>query len=77
MLCDPIVTHGDETLRQVAETMALNDVSTMPVVDREAGRRVVGIVSLPQLLHARRRDHQEARERERVLQIRLFAPRQP
>jgi CBS domain-containing protein len=76
-LANPVVTHSDETLRRVAETMALNDVTTLPVVDRENSTRVVGIVSLPQLLHARRRDQLEARDRERVLSIRLFAPRQP
>jgi H+/Cl- antiporter ClcA/CBS domain-containing protein len=72
----PVVTHTDETLRRVAESMALNDVTTLPVVDRDDATRVVGIVSLPQLLHARRRDQYEARERERVLSIRLFVPRQ-
>jgi hypothetical protein len=44
----------------------------MPVVDREDGHKVLGIVSLPQLLEGRLRDQQEARERERVLRIRLI-----
>jgi CBS domain-containing protein len=71
MTADPIVTHADQPLRHVAEVMAVNDVTTLPVVDRTDGRRVVGIITLPQLLHARRRDQQEARDRERVLRIRL------
>jgi CBS domain-containing protein len=71
---DPVLTHGDHTLRHVAEQMAGNDVTTMPVVDRLDPSRVIGIVSLPQLLTGRRRDQQEARERERVLRIRLFGP---
>ena len=70
-LPDPVLSHPDQTLRQVAETMAVADVTTLPVVDRADGRRVVGVISLPQLLDARRRDQQEARERERVLRIRL------
>jgi H+/Cl- antiporter ClcA len=69
LLPDPIQTHADQTLRQVAETMAVNDVTTMPVIDRDEPHQIVGIVSLPQLLAARRRDQTEARERERVLTI--------
>src|SRR5699024_8164504 len=71
---DPVVTHGDRTLRYVAEVMAVNDVTTLPVVDRDDSTRVIGIVSLLQLLHARRRDAEEARERERSLRIRLLTP---
>ncbi|HEY6932803.1 MAG TPA: chloride channel protein [Marmoricola sp.] len=71
LLTDPIVTHGDMTLRHVAGEMALHGIDTMPVVDREDGQKVIGIVSLPQLLQGRLRDQQEARERERVLRIRL------
>jgi CBS domain-containing protein len=43
----------------------------MPVLDRDDAGRVVGIVTLPQLLTGRSRDQQEARERERVLRVRL------
>ena len=74
MTPDPVVTHGDMTLRHVAESMAVNAVTTMPVVDRDDPTRIIGIVSLPQLLHGRARDQQEARERERVLRIRLLRP---
>ena len=71
MVTDPTLTHADQPLRVVAEEMAVQDVTTLPVVDRDDARRVVGIVSLPQLLAARRRDQQEARERQRVLSVRL------
>jgi chloride channel protein, CIC family len=71
---EPVVTHGDQTLRHVAETMAVHEVTTLPVVDRDDPSRPIGIVSLPQLLAGRQRDQQEARERERVLRIRLLAP---
>ena len=70
----PVVTHGDQTLRHAAETMAVHGVTTLSVVDREDPTLVIGTVSLPQLLAARRRDQQEARERERVLRLRLPAP---
>ncbi|HET9499025.1 MAG TPA: chloride channel protein [Marmoricola sp.] len=72
---DPVVTHGDQTLRHVAEVMAVNDVTTMPVVDRDDPGRAIGVVSLPQLLAGRQRDQQEARDRERLLRIRLVRPR--
>jgi H+/Cl- antiporter ClcA/CBS domain-containing protein len=74
LTADPVITHGDHTLRHVAEQMARSEVTTLPVVDRLDPARVIGIVSLPQLLTGRRRDQQEARERERVLRIRLFSP---
>jgi H+/Cl- antiporter ClcA/CBS domain-containing protein len=70
---DPVLTHADQTLRHVAETMAVHAVTTMPVVDRADPTRAIGIVSLPQLLLGRARDQQEARERERVLRIRLVS----
>ena len=56
----PVVTHGDQTLRHAAETMAVHGVTTLSVVDREDPTLVIGTVSLPQLLAARRRDQQEA-----------------
>jgi H+/Cl- antiporter ClcA/CBS domain-containing protein len=71
MVAHPVTTHADQTLRHVAETMAVHEVTTMPVVDRDDPRLVVGVVSLPQLLTGRARDQQEARERERVLRVRL------
>lgn len=41
-----------------------------PVVDRVAPDRVVGVITLAQLLHARRRDLYEERHRERLLIVR-------
>ena len=69
-------THADATLRQVAEQMALCEVSRVLVVDRDEPRQPLGVVSLTQLLAARQRDQKEARDRERVLRLRLVAPRQ-
>jgi len=72
---DPVVTHADQTLKHVANLMAVHEVNRIPVVDRDRPSIVVGIVSLTQLLTARQRDQAEARERERVLRIRLLRPR--
>ncbi|MEO7069703.1 MAG: chloride channel protein [Nostocoides sp.] len=74
---DPVVTHADQTLRHVAELMAVHEVSLLPVVDRDEPRLVVGIVSLHQLLTARQVDAAEARERERVFRVRMLRPRTP
>lgn len=68
---DVITTDGDQPLRVVAELMATRRVNVMPVVDRVNQNRLIGLISLPQLLDARRRDQQEARDRERVLRMRL------
>jgi H+/Cl- antiporter ClcA len=74
VVVDPVVTHADQPLRHVAELMAWHDVTTIPVLDRGESGRVVGIVTLPQLLAGRARDQQEARERERLLRVRLVSP---
>jgi H+/Cl- antiporter ClcA/CBS domain-containing protein len=70
-----VATHPDATLRQVSEEMAVAEVSRVVVVDRDDPRTPVGVVTLSQLLAARKRDQQEARERERVLRPRLVGPR--
>jgi chloride channel protein, CIC family len=73
LIDDPVVAAPDETLRTVANRMASSGVTRMPVVERTT-RRVVGVVSLAQLLQARLRDIQEARETEQVLRFRLVVP---
>jgi CBS domain-containing protein len=74
LMREPVITHGDNTLRHLAEQMSQTEVNRMPVVAREDSARVIGMVSLTQLLAGRHRDHQEARERERVFRVRLVAP---
>jgi H+/Cl- antiporter ClcA/CBS domain-containing protein len=69
------VTHPDATMRQVAEEMAVAEVSRMLVVDREDPLAPIGVVTLTQLLAARKRDQQEARERARLLGPRLLTAR--
>jgi len=69
-----VVTHADQTLKHAAAAMAEAEVSRIPVLDRDDPTRVVGIVSLSQLLTGRARDQAEARERERVLRVRMVRP---
>jgi hypothetical protein len=49
----------------------------MPVVDPEAGGKLVGMISLEDLLSGRARTLTEERTRERVLRIRLPNSRTP
>jgi hypothetical protein len=49
----------------------------MPVVDRSQSLKVLGMISLSDLLRARTRDLEEERRRERVLRLRVpfgFSP---
>ncbi|RSD14021.1 chloride channel protein [Amycolatopsis eburnea] len=61
--------HPDETLREVANKLAAGHVTRAPVVDRAEPGRVLGVITLAQLLHARRRDLHEEHHRERVLAV--------
>jgi chloride channel protein, CIC family len=68
---NPVVAIADEPLTTVVYRMAETGYTRMPVVDSAEERRVVGMVSLEDLLHARARNLTEERSRERVLRIRL------
>jgi H+/Cl- antiporter ClcA/CBS domain-containing protein len=68
---DPVVAVADESLRTVVYRMAETGYTRMPVVDSGDGRKIVGMVSLEDLLHARARNLDEERSRERVLRIRM------
>jgi H+/Cl- antiporter ClcA len=70
-----VVAHPDQTLREVAYLLAEHRVTQAPVVDREDPTRLCGLISLDQLLHARRHDLQEERHRQRLLLTRLPTPR--
>jgi H+/Cl- antiporter ClcA/CBS domain-containing protein len=70
VLRDPVVAYPDEPLRVVVFRMAETGLTRMPVVDG-AGGKLVGMVSLHDLLLARVRNLNEERHRERVLKLRL------
>jgi chloride channel protein, CIC family len=65
---NPVVAEASEPLRAVVYRMAETGFTRLPVVD---GGKLVGMVSLDDLLHARTRSLTEERTRERVLRIRL------
>jgi CIC family chloride channel protein len=70
MLRKPVVADPDEPLRAVALRMAETGFTRFPVVDSDSGR-LVGMISLDDLLMARVRNLNEERQRERVLRLRL------
>jgi CBS domain-containing protein len=66
-----VTAFSDEPLRLVVYRMAETGLTRMPVVDRTQPRKLLGMVSLTDLLQARTRDLEEERRRERVLRLRL------
>ncbi len=67
---DPVTARPDEPLRVVVTRMAETGLTRLPVVEHSGGR-LVGMVSLQDLLGARVRNLQEERLRERVLEMRI------
>jgi chloride channel protein, CIC family len=65
------VAYPDEPLRVVVNRMAETGLTRFPVVESERSRKLAGMVSLEDLLHARVRHLEEEQRRERVLRIHL------
>jgi len=75
---ETIETYPDQPLRVVVYRMAETGFTRLPVLDGQHSRKLVGMISLHDLLRARTRSLEEERHRERVLRIRLpFAARGP
>ncbi|MCL5745693.1 MAG: chloride channel protein [Acidobacteria bacterium] len=68
---DPVVAYPDEPLRVAVNRMAETGRTRMPVVERGDGRKLLGMVSLADLLRARVRHLEEERRRERLLRVRF------
>jgi CBS domain-containing protein len=72
-----VTAYPDEPLRLVVYRMAETGLTRLPVVEREDPQKLVGMISLTDLLRARTRDLEEERRRERVLRLRFpFASRE-
>ena len=63
--------HPDESLRAIVYRMAGSGSTRFLVTDREVKSKLLGLVSLEDLLRARTRALHEERTRERVLRIRI------
>ena len=70
-----IVAYPDETLRGVVQRMAETGFTRFPVVERGADRKLIGMISLTDLLEGRRQNLDAEHRRERVLSLRLAFPR--
>jgi H+/Cl- antiporter ClcA/CBS domain-containing protein len=68
----PVVAYAVEPLRAVVYRMAETGYTRLPVVEQANPRMVIGMISLRDLLKARRRNLHEEQHRERPLRIRLF-----
>jgi len=71
---DPKIAYPDEPLRVVVYRMADTGLTRFPVVERDGSHKVVGMVSLEDLLKARAHTLDAERRRERVLPLRLTFP---
>jgi H+/Cl- antiporter ClcA len=67
-----VTVYADSTLREVANELARRHATAAAVADRGAPGRVVGRITLGQLLHARREDLREEEHRERPLPVVLI-----
>ena len=70
---DPVVAFPDEPLRVIAQRMAETGLTHFPVVER-GSRRLVGVISLEDLLEGRARILEAERRRERVMRVRIGVP---
>jgi CIC family chloride channel protein len=66
-----VTAYPDEPLRLVVYRMAETGLTRLPVVDNNGNRKLVGMISLTDLLRARTRDLEQERRRERVLRVRV------
>jgi H+/Cl- antiporter ClcA len=69
----PAVAYPDEPLRVVVYRMAESGLTRFPVVERDT-MRVVGMISLTDLLKARTVNLEAERRRERVLKVHIAVP---
>jgi CBS domain-containing protein len=65
----PVVAHPDEPLRAVVHRMASTGLTRFPVVERGLERRLIGMISLRDLLAGRTRTLEAEHRRERVFSL--------
>ncbi|HEY1706717.1 MAG TPA: chloride channel protein [Rhizomicrobium sp.] len=64
----PFFAYSDDLAGQLADRMAISEVSRVPIVDRET-KKVVGLVALRDLLRVRALAIRQERERRRLLRL--------
>jgi chloride channel protein, CIC family len=68
---DAKVAYPDEPLRVIVYRMAETGLTRFPVVERNGSKKLMGIISLDDLLKARTQVLEAERQRERILPLRL------
>ncbi len=71
---NPAVTYPDEPLRLVVQRMAETGLTRFPVVESESVNRLVGMISLDDLLKARALNLEAERRRERIMRVEIAFP---
>ncbi len=71
---NPVEAFADEPLRVVVYRMAEKGVTRMPVIENDGSRRLLGMVTLDDLLQARIRNLEDERRRTRVLPLTAWLP---
>ena len=72
IITKPVVAYPDEPLRAAIYRMAESAYTRLPVVDRHDKQKLLGMVSLNEVLKARSRNLADERKRERVLKLHLL-----
>jgi H+/Cl- antiporter ClcA len=75
MQIDPVVAHPDESLRVVVYRMAETGATRLPVLERGHSRKLLGMISLKDLLQARVRNLEAEKRRERIFPLPLLSRR--
>jgi H+/Cl- antiporter ClcA len=71
---NPAVAYADEPLRFVVHRMAETGLTRFPIVERDSGNRLVGMISLDDLLKARALNLDAERRRERIMKVEVAFP---
>ncbi len=71
---DPCVAYADEPLSRAAYRMAETGYTRLPVVSRDDRPRLLGIITLDDVLKGRVKTLEEERVRERVIRLRWLLP---
>jgi chloride channel protein, CIC family len=70
----PTVAYPDEPLRFIVQRMADTGLTRFPVIERDGSRRLVGMISLDDLLKARALNLEAERRRERIMRVQIAFP---
>jgi CIC family chloride channel protein len=71
---NPAVAYADEPLRLIVQRMAETGLTRFPIVERDSPNRLIGMISLDDLLKARALNLDAERRRERIMKVEVAFP---